>query len=434
MNKLVLLCILATAPSSVTSQVAGPILIQGVRVFDGHRVTRKADVLIEGGRIVRVAPRLRAPAAEKVDGSGKTLLPGLIDSHVHGFPGAAGDALRFGVTTEVEMFSMMGKEGLAVLERQRETYARTVAADIWSAGVGVTPPQGVIAKSAPSGAFPTLSKDASAEEFVAARAAEGADHVKIFYDDGSWNGARAARYERFTPEQLQQIIAAAHRHKLKAIVHTGGLIESQTAIEKGADGLAHVFRGSAGKSLARLAKKKRSFVIPTFSAIAGASASGDGTAIANDVRIGAYLSPSQKETLKTEPKAAEDPMVLRQAIATVGMLHAAGVPIIAGTDAPNPGTAHGAAMPIELSYLVRSGLTPAEALTAATSLPARKWGMSDRGRIAPGYRADLLLVDGNPTKNIGSIRNISAVWKNGFLVDRTVPAQDSRGPAGGVTP
>lgn len=426
MKKLIVCCAVAASPVSAAVQEAGSLLIQNVRVFDGDRAISKADVLIDRGRILAVRRGLRSPSAKKVDGTGRTLLPGLIDSHVHGFPGAAGDAMRFGVTTEVEMFSMAGKEGLAAHKRQRGSYERTATADIWSSGVGVTPPQGVIAKSAPAGAFPTLANDASAEAFVVARASEGSDHVKIFYDDGSWNGTRPARYERYTPEQLERIIAAAHRKKLKAVVHTGGLTESRTAIEKGADGLAHVFRGPADQSFARLAKRKGAFVIPTFSAIAGASAAGDGTRIARDPRMAAWLSPSQKETLAFRSKTTEEPKVLQDALATVARLHAAGVTILAGTDAPNPGTAHGAAMPIELSYLVRSGLTPIEALKAATSAPAKAWGMGDRGKIAPGYRADLLLVDGDPTQDIGAIKNITAVWKNGFSVDRSLPAQDPR--------
>lgn len=427
MKKLLTFCAMAAAVApSVAAQDARPLLIRNVRVFDGERTLSRSDVLIERGRIVRVGRGLRSPSAEKVNGAGKTLLPGLIDSHVHGFPGAAVDALRFGVSTEVEMFSMAGKQSLAAQEAQRQSYSPALAADVWSAGVGVTPPQGVIAKSAPPDAFPTLSNQADPDAFVAARAAEGSDHIKIFYDDGSWNGVRPARYERFTAEQLGSIIAAAHKHKLKAVVHTGGLEESKTAVEKGADGLAHVFRGATDDTFIRLAQRSRVFVIPTISAIAGASGADEGSSVAIDARVAPFLSPPQKETLTARPKLAEGPAVLSEAIATVRRLHSAGVTILAGTDAPNPGTAHGAAMPIELAYLVRSGLTPAQALKAATSVPARTWGMADRGRIAPGYRADLLLVGGDPTRDIGALRDIVAVWKNGMRVDRAAPAADPR--------
>src|SRR5262249_39948733 len=97
----------------------------------------------------------------------------------------------------------------------------------------------------------------------------------------------------------------------------------------------------------------------------------------------------------------------------------AGVEILAGTDANNPGTAHGASLHDELSLLVQDGLANATAaLTAATSAPARRFGLTDRGRVAPGLRADLLLVDGDPTTRIADTRRIVAVWKHGLRMDR----------------
>jgi imidazolonepropionase-like amidohydrolase len=98
----------------------------------------------------------------------------------------------------------------------------------------------------------------------------------------------------------------------------------------------------------------------------------------------------------------------------VRQLHAAGVPLLAGTDAPNPGTTHGASLHREL--LVNAGLTTTEALAAATSVPARIFGLRDRGRIAPGMRADLLLVEGNPVRDMTDTRNIVAVWKKGDIM------------------
>jgi imidazolonepropionase-like amidohydrolase len=94
------------------------------------------------------------------------------------------------------------------------------------------------------------------------------------------------------------------------------------------------------------------------------------------------------------------------------------VEILAGSDAPNPGTAHGASLHHELELLVRAGLTPIEALRAATSAPARRFGLADRGRIAPGQRADLLLVAGDPTADILATRAIERIWKNGAVVER----------------
>jgi len=98
------------------------------------------------------------------------------------------------------------------------------------------------------------------------------------------------------------------------------------------------------------------------------------------------------------------------------------VPILAGTDASNPGTAHGTSMQLELSLLVRAGQTPVEALIAGTSAPARAFEYSDRGRIASGLRADLVLVDGDPTQDIAATRAIAGVWKGGVALDRVAYA------------
>lgn len=92
--------------------------------------------------------------------------------------------------------------------------------------------------------------------------------------------------------------------------------------------------------------------------------------------------------------------------------------MLAGSDAANPGTAHGPSLLGELDLLVRAGLTPTDALAAATSLPARHFGLTDRGRIAQGMRADLVLVKGDPTRDINATRDITQVWKNGFPINR----------------
>jgi Amidohydrolase family len=92
--------------------------------------------------------------------------------------------------------------------------------------------------------------------------------------------------------------------------------------------------------------------------------------------------------------------------------------ILAGTDCGNPGTAHGASVHRELALLVAVGLTPSEALAAATAKTAETFQLSDRGRIARGLRADLLLVEGDPTADITATRKIVGVWKQGRKIDR----------------
>jgi imidazolonepropionase-like amidohydrolase len=108
---------------------------------------------------------------------------------------------------------------------------------------------------------------------------------------------------------------------------------------------------------------------------------------------------------------------LQRALENVSRLRAGGVRILAGDDAPNLG-AHGASLHGELELLTRGGLTPAEALAAATREPAEAFRLNDRGRIEIGARADLLLVDGNLLQDITTTRAIVRVFKNGFEVPR----------------
>src|SRR5208283_3956051 len=109
---------------------------------------------------------------------------------------------------------------------------------------------------------------------------------------------------------------------------------------------------------------------------------------------------------------------LSDAYAGVMALHKAGVDILAGSDVSDPipilgGLAHGASLHHELQLLVAAGLTPVEALRSATSIPARRFGLADRGRIVPGARADLLLVEGDPTTSINDTLSIIGVWRCG---------------------
>jgi imidazolonepropionase-like amidohydrolase len=100
-------------------------------------------------------------------------------------------------------------------------------------------------------------------------------------------------------------------------------------------------------------------------------------------------------------------------IAAAAALHRAGVPLLAGTDATPFAPAHGAGMHRELELLTRAGLSNEKVLAAATSVPARHFGLTDRGRIVPGLRADLVLVAGDPTQDITATRAIVDVWRRG---------------------
>jgi imidazolonepropionase-like amidohydrolase len=144
-----------------------------------------------------------------------------------------------------------------------------------------------------------------------------------------------------------------------------------------------------------------------------------GQSLVDDPRLAPYLTPDEVANLRRAFVARpEAPNRLEHAFATVRQLRAARVPILAGSDAPNPGTVHGASLHRELELLVAAGLKPVEALAAATSAPAKAFGLTDRGRIARGLRADLVLVQGNPGLDITATRDVLRIWKGGHPAER----------------
>ena len=175
-----------------------------------------------------------------------------------------------------------------------------------------------------------------------------------------------------------------------------------------------------GRDFIALAKSHHIFVQTTDDVWAGASGLDKAAKLAADPRVAPYLSPAQKGTLLATDKRTV-PDFFPNALANTRALHAAGIPILAGTDAPNPETAHGVSLHEELQILVEAGFTPEEALHAATALPDRIFHLGDRGHVRAGDRADLLLVSGNPTQTIADTLSIDRIWKNGFSVDRTIP-------------
>ena len=391
---------------------AQTILIDNARVFDGERILDRADVLIEDGLIAGVASELAQPdGAERIDGEGATLIPGLIDSHTHSWGPAQADALRFGVTTELDMFT---DPAFAATMRpaRANPQAPALGADLWSAGMLATVEGGHGTQFGV--AVDTLSGPEEADAWVAARVAEGSDYIKIVYTPEQLHGYMPS----LDRETMAALVAAAHAHDRLAVVHVGTVREASDALAAGADGLAHVFTDMpADAGLYAAIADAGMFVVPTLSVLSGCD-HGSGTELADDARLSPYLSTAQAASLRASfPYGEPDCETVR---ANVRALHAAGVAILAGADAPNPGTAHGVSLHGELTMLVDAGLSPSQALAAATSVPADAFAIADRGRIAPGLRADLVLVDGDPATDIGATRSIRAIWKNGQAVARQV--------------
>jgi len=406
----------AKPEGAAQSTVADTFVIRGARVFDGERILPDADVWVEGGRIKAVGPHLQtAQNVREIDGRGNTLLPGLIDAHTHTWGDALKQALAFGVTTELDMFSDYKFD--ADVRRSEAAGENHEAADLRSAGTLVTVEKGHGTEYGVK--IPVLASAADAQAFVDARIAEGSDYIKIIYDNGS---AYGFTLPTLTKEELAAVVAAAHkRHKL-AVVHIGSQAGARDAIEAGADAIVHIFEDEPpAADFAKLARTHHLFVVATLTVNESVAGKSTGASLVSDARLSSYIdSPSAANLKKSFPTRPGSKVDFANALAAVAALHKAGVPLLAGTDAPNPGTAHGVSVHREMQLLVQAGLTPVEALAAATSAPARAFGLIDRGRIAPGLRADLLLVKGDPTQDITATRDIVAVWKTGFELDRSV--------------
>jgi len=390
------------------------IVIKNVRIFDGSTVIPTGAVIIEGAKIKSVGKTADPPdGAEIIDGTGHTLLPGLIDSHTHAFGAALKQAVMFGVTTELDMFS--DYRTAAQMRKDQAEGKATDRADLFSAGTLVTAPGGHGTEYGMK--IPTITAPGEAQAFVDARIDEGSDYIKIVYDDGKSYGLNNPTVSK---ETMAAVIASAHKRGKLAVVHISTLEGARDAIESGADALAHIFRDRApDPGFARMVAARRAFVIPTLTVTESLTGVAGGATLATDPALASALSPADAADLKkTFPVRPGAQLSYSAAEEAVRQLKAARVPILAGTDAPNPGTLHGASVHRELELLVKAGLTPVEALAAATSAPAAQFRLSDRGRIEPGKRADLLLVKGDPTSDIKATRDIARIWKGGVEVDR----------------
>jgi imidazolonepropionase-like amidohydrolase len=346
------------------------IALTRVRIFDSRRLLDPGTVVIENGTIGG-----DAHGARVIDGRGGVLLPGLIDAHVHLHgPQTLEQLARFGVTTALDM----GTWPASLVASLREQAGVT---DIRSSGVGATSPRSRHAGLVPGRPLDGLVGDPrSAQKYVADRVAEGADYIKIIID-----------LPGFDQETVGALAAAARASGKKTIAHAATFDAVSMAQRAGVDAVTHapLDRALDEASVSAMAGAGR-IAIPTLTMME--------QIVANISAHGPSYEPART---------------------SVAALHRAGVPVLAGTDANNAtgvpaSPEHGSSMHRELELLVAAGLTPAEALRAATVLPARYFGLPDRGVIEAGKRADLMLIAGDPLADIGATRQIERVWCTGI--------------------
>lgn len=411
MNQLLMkTLVLACSVGCAVPAPAATVLIQDVRVFDGRAMHARRSVLIENDKIVHADFKGAAPAgATVVSGAGRTLMPGLVDAHVHAWRHFE-LPLLFGVTTQLDMFTGVGV--MQEFSRKMKAGGNHDSADLFSAGTLVTAPGGH--GSEYGMAIPTLAKGADAQAFVDARIAEGSHFIKLVME----HGFQGHKMNSLDLDTVKAVIAAAHRRGKLAVVHISTLADARAALEAGADGLVHLFNDdrigdTELRSFTALAKRKQAFIIPTLSVLESVAGMRSDDII-DDPAMNALMTKEQMGPLRSPYGKSPAPAQLAAPRALVAALRRAGVTVLAGTDADNAGTQYGASLHHELAALVQAGMSPVQALQAATSAPAQAFQLGLRGRIARGYKADLVLVDGDPSSDIGATRRIVEVWKDGM--------------------
>jgi imidazolonepropionase-like amidohydrolase len=278
----------------------GTILIRDARVFDGVRLLGRREVLVEGGRIVAVGRKLKASAGiEVVDARGRTLMPGLMDGHVHVFAGAQADALRFGVTTVFDMYSTADGATIARWRAQRRSYGPVAEADTFTAGIGATAPGGHPTElgGGQSPPLPTLTAGADAAAFMRARIAAGSDYIKVLQDDGARRD-EPAMMPAFTPARFAEVIKAAKATGRLVVVHVQKLADARVAVASGVNALEHaVCDEPVDDALIAAMKANRVAQTATLATYAGLAGSHDARRLAGDPAVAPYLSARQKQML-----------------------------------------------------------------------------------------------------------------------------------------
>jgi imidazolonepropionase-like amidohydrolase len=437
-------------------------LIRDVNVFTAvadSPVLEDMDVYILGETIAMISKeRLNIPGAEVIDGKGKMLLPGLIDFHTHITSGMIipwGDimpTMRFnmeaclysGVTAIVDMSGKSTLEMKALAE-DIET-GKLAGPHLFQCGMGFTgkgahpiPMIEELKSTYPWFVRPFFPEvviqvqDVMDMERLEKHLDSNPDFTKIFLDDLP-DGT-----PKMKPEIVKEIVKRSHEQGIPVVIHIGRNEDVKVAIDSGADGIAHdVYKEPLDPELARELAKRKMFVTPTVYVFHNLNDFMNNKNYTHYTKLEwETMYPSGVSALKN-PKPYIVPQgdpwginykhfkdsYVQVLHPNVKMLKDAGVTIIAGTDAPNLGIATGGSLHVELQHLVQGGLTPTEALISATSTPAMTLKQVfhrnvNFGTIEKGKAADLVLVQGDPTKNIKDTENIVAVFYQGHRLARS---------------
>lgn len=382
----------STTPEHATAPSQDRTAFTDVRVFDRGALGASTTVVIEGG-VIR--GDTSTAGATVIDAHGATLLPGLIDTHVHAKTRAQLEAARAaGVTTVIDL----GSPDLDVLRGLQHLPGLPT---LKSAGHSASAPGSTFIEKMGMPAKSGVDGPGDAKRFVTERKAEGSDYIKILIEDPKFPGAKP-----LSTETVAAIVEAAHDADLLTIAHVVSAYTLRSALVARVDVVTHAaLGGELDAETKALIAANGTVIIPTLGMMHGV--------------VETIGSRFMMKVVGAVVPAAR--MKYRFAETTVRAFRDAGSLVLVGTDANDD---HGAPYQVpfgegvhdELRRLVAAGLSAAEALEGATSHAATVFGLHDRGRVAAGLRADLVLIDGDPTVDIAAVGQIRGVWIGGARV------------------
>lgn len=357
------------------------VLIKDVTVFDGESLHENVNFVFLDSMIIGISQKKkRYSGAQIIDGKGMTIIPPLINAHVHVRQGEnLKAALQHGVFALMDMFSTDNRANSLRPFNDSLSYAK-----FYSSNVGATVPGGHGTQFRVS--IPTIDDDLSAKQFVKDRIDAGADYIKLTQEH---------IMAKLSPQQLGDIVQAAHQQDKKVVGHISSLSDALDLASHQVDGLAHIWyrQGAiADSSALEPFRNNNLFIIPTLSVIQKVIESAAQNGYADR-----YLSFPQVQ-------------------AEVRKAYAAGIPILAGTDSPNYQLNYTTQLYEELVLLKACGIPDLAALKAVTTNIYQQFDLPDFGLLQPNSMANFILVPGKPHENISDLKVGMRVWKRGVEV------------------
>jgi imidazolonepropionase-like amidohydrolase len=416
------------------------IVLRNARVIDGTGAPPREHVslVLRNGKIDQIGgEEVAAPAGALVrDLTGKTVMPGIISAHSHlglivnDAESSAAGYTRENVTAQLKQFERYGvtailslglNRDLVFVLRDEQQADRLGGATIFTAGRGIGVPEGAppLLVSADQIYRPATEKEARHD--VDEMAAHRVDIVKIWVDKLHGNAPE------MTPEIYKAVIDEAHKRHVRVAAHEYALEDAKQLVSDGVDVLAHSVRDQVvDDAFVRSMKQHHTWYVPTFTVDESAYIYAEHPAFmqtaffqqaAGPQLLAKFSAPGYADKINQDPQTAQHQKDFSNGQQNLRKLFDAGVSVGFGTDSGAlPGRIPGFAEHHELALMVQAGLTPMQAITAATGENAKLLHATDRGTIAVGKRADLLVLDADPLVDIGNTQRIFAVYHDGHSI------------------